>query len=406
MTNRNKYTVVGAVASLSVFLFGATGSLAASSAKRQGPPPPPLGGPLPGLSANDLGAFNEGLNQFITIERKADGLGPVFNGESCGQCHARGAPGGAGFDLTLTRVTRIGGIRGGAYSDLEDVGGPVIQRRSLREFDPRYRIPGEIVPPGTQFVSHRITTPLFGAGLIEAIPESTILARTTMNLPDGVKGTANYELNPITNKLEVGRFGWKCQHSTLTVFAADAYLNEMGITNVLFPHENLPQGKPLKPGDDVVADPEDLNDVAEFATFMRFLAPAAPLRLSQNGQRGQALFTSTGCANCHVPTMMTGTNATPALSNKPANLYSDLLVHHMGSQLDDGVIQGRAKGDMWRTAPLWGLKTRILFLHDGRATNLNDAIKAHGGEAEKSRQRWDALKKPDRDALNEFLSSL
>ena len=371
MTNRNKYTVVGAVASLSVFLFGATGSLAASSAKRQGPPPPPLGGPLPGLSANDLGAFNEGLNQFITIERKADGLGPVFNGESCGQCHARGAPGGAGFDLTLTRVTRIGGIRGGAYSDLEDVGGPVIQRRSLREFEPRYRIPGEIVPPGTQFVSHRITTPLFGAGLIEAIPESTILARTTMNLPDGVKGTANYELNPITNKLEVGRFGWKCQHSTLTVFAADAYLNEMGIT-----------------------------------TFMRFLAPAAPLRLSQNGQRGQALFTSTGCANCHVPTMMTGTNATPALSNKPANLYSDLLVHHMGSQLDDGVIQGRAKGDMWRTAPLWGLKTRILFLHDGRATNLNDAIKAHGGEAEKSRQRWDALKKPDRDALNEFLSSL
>lgn len=411
MTNRKKLVALGSGVSLAVFLLGAGGGAMAQppGAKitlPQGGGGPTLGGPLRGLSGNDLAAFNDGRNTFLEREEKEDGLGPVFNGESCAQCHLKGAIGGAGNDLQLTRVTRIGGIRNGVYSDLVDLGGPVLQARSLKEFDPNYRHPGEVVPPGTQFVSHRITTPLFGAGLVEAIPDAAILARTKLKLPDGISGVANVELNPLTNKLEVGRFGWKSQHSSLSVFAADAYLNEMGITTPLFPKENLPQGHPLLSGDDIVADPEDFQDVLKFASFMRFLAPPSRAPLTANGKKGENLFNQFGCANCHVPSMMTGPNANPALDRKPVDLYSDLLVHRMGSQLADGIVQGNAKGDMFRTAPLWGLSKRIFFLHDGRANTVEAAIYGHGGEAESAKQRYIAAKLADRNALIEFLGSL
>lgn len=413
MTNRKKTVATGSVAALGLFLLGACGGSSSDPTFTivTLPDDPEgrsytLGEPLHGLSSADLVAFNDGLNTFAETEDKEDGLGPVFNGESCGQCHIRGALGGAGTDLQLTRETRIGGMRNGKYSDLEDVGGPVIQARSLKEFDASYRFPGEVVPPGTQFVSRRITTPTFGDGLIEAIPDDAILARTHMKLPDGVAGVANMEMDPITNRLLVGRFGWKSQHATLDVFAADAYLNEMGITTPLFPTENPPQGHPLQPGDDVVADPEDTEDVAKFAAFMRFLAPPARSPLTQKGKQGEILFSKFGCANCHVPSMTTGPNANPALDHKPANLYSDLLVHHMGGQLADGVVQGQAKGDMFRTAPLWGLSKRLFFLHDGRANTFDAAITGHGGEGEAAKQRYLRAKPQERDQLIEFLGSL
>ena len=413
MINRKKLAAMGSGLALTLFLLGACGGsglespFAVITLPDAGGVPYKLGEPLRGLSGTDQVAFNNGFNSFLTKEDKADGLGPVFNGESCAQCHLKGAPGGAGNDLTLTRVTRIGGIRNGVYSDLVDLGGPVLQARSLKEFDSTYPIPGEVVPPGTQFVSHRITTPLFGAGLVEAIPDATILARTKMSLPDGVAGVANMELNPETNTLEVSRFGWKAQHSSLSVFAADAYLNEMGITSALFPNENLPQGHPILPGLDVKADPEDNDgDVAKFASFMRLLAPPSRAALSVNGKKGEALFSTVGCANCHVPSMKTGNNANPALANRDVDVYSDLLVHHMGSQLADGIIQGKATGDMFRTAPLWGLSKRVFFMHDGRATSYEAAIMAHGGEGEKAKQRFISLKLGDRSALDEFLGSL
>lgn len=370
------------------------------------PGQPPLGAPLQGLSSADLVAFQDGLNTFAEQEGKEDGLGPVFNGVSCVQCHTKGAPGGAGNDLRLTRVTRIGGIRNGMYSDLTELGGPVLQARSLKEFDPHYPVPGEIIPQGAQFVSRRITTPLFGDGLIEAIPDETILARTRMRLPDGVAGLANTEFNTMTGRTEVGRFGWKSQHSSLFIFAGDAYLNEMGITTPMFPQENPPQGKPIPPGADTVADPEDSEDVNKFATFMRFLAPPARAPLSPQAKQGEVAFSTMGCANCHVPSMTTGSNPNPALSNKPVNLYSDLLVHRMGSQLADGIVQGRAQGDMFRTAPLWGLSKRMFYMHDGRATTFDAAILSHGGEAEVSKQRYLQARRPDRDALISFLGAL
>ncbi len=413
MINRKKLVAMGSGLSFTLFLLGACGGSSFDSPfaiitlpDDPGAIPYKPGEPLRGLSGTDQVAFNGGFNAFLSPEDKADGLGPVFNGVSCSQCHLQGAIGGAGNDLQLTRVTRIGGIRKGIYSDLEDLGGPVLQARSLKEFDPSYPIPGEVVPSAAQFVSHRITTPLFGAGLIEAIPDATIVARTLMKLPDGVAGVANMELNPETNNLEVSRFGWKAQHSSLSVFAGDAYLNEMGITTPLFPAENLPQGHLIGVGLDVAGDPEDADDVEAFAAFMRFLAPPTRSVLSVNAKKGEVLFSQLGCANCHFPSMNTGPNSNPALDNKAVNLYSDLLVHKMGSQLADGIIQGKATGDMFRTAPLWGLSQRILFMHDGRATSYEAAIMAHGGEAEKAKQRFISTKQGDRSALSEFLNSL
>jgi CxxC motif-containing protein (DUF1111 family) len=413
MKNRKKFAVLGSGFCLTLFFLGACGGSSFDSpfAIITLPDDPgafkyKLGDRLDGLSGIDRAAFNNGFNAFLSSEGKADGLGPVFNGESCSQCHVQGAVGGAGNDLQLTRVTRIGGIRNGVYSDLEDIGGPVLQSRSLKEFDSTYPIPAEIVPAGAQFVSHRITTPLFGAGLIEAIPDATIVARTHLNLPDGVAGVANMTLNPETSNVEVSRFGWKAQLSSLTIFSGDAYLNEMGITTPLFPSENLPQGHPIGPGLDVAGDPEDADDVEAFASYMRFLAPPTRAALTVNAKKGEVLFSQLGCANCHVPSMNTGPNANAALSNKDVNLYSDLLVHKMGSQLADGIIQGKAKGDMFRTAPLWGLSKRILFMHDGRATSYEAAIMAHGGEAEKAKLRFTSIKQGDRSALIEFLSSL
>ena len=413
MINRRKLIALGPVSAFALFLLGACGGSGVDSPFAIVTLPDnfngtsyKLGDHLLGLSGTDQVAFNNGFNHFLTKEDKDDGLGPVFNGESCAQCHAQGAIGGAGTDLTLTRVTRIGGIRNGQYSDLADLGGPVLQARSLKEFDATYPIPGEIVPAGAQFVSHRITTPLFGAGLIEAIPDATIVARTHLKLPDGVAGVANTELNPETNLVEVSRFGWKAQHSSLSVFAGDAYLNEMGITTPGFPSENLPQGHPIGPGLDVKADPEDDEDVVLFASFMRGLAPPVRALLSVTGKKGEVLFSQVGCANCHVPAMNTGPNANPALDNKIVACYSDLLVHHMGPQLADGIIQGKATGDMFRTAPLWGLSKRIFYMHDGRATSFESAVLAHGGEAEKAKQRFISLQMGNRDALIEFLSSL
>lgn len=380
----------------------------------QGGNPPPrqtttiLGQPLPGLTTDQISAFKSGLRSFSNTDVQADGLGPVFNGTACAECHKAGAIGGAGMDLTTARVSRIGGIRNGGYSDLSELGGPVIQARSLREFETLCPVSGEIVPPQADFVSHRITTPLFGAGLIEAIPAATILMRSGQTDVDGVHGVANIVYNPETGRNEVGRFGWKSQHSTLHLFAGDAYLNEMGVTNKSFPDDNLPQGKPIPPGWGPVGFPEDTDgDVEAFTAFMQFLAPPnRRLPVTPLAQYGEQVFNGIRCSACHVASMQTGANAVAALSRQSVPLYSDLLLHRMGRSLADGIQQGQAKGDQFRTAPLWGLSRRQYFLHDGRALTVQDAIAAHDGEATNARNRFFHLQPQDRNALLAFLASL
>ncbi len=384
------------------------GSSATTSSSTQTRNDVAIGQPLPGLPSEALSAFIEGQNSFRKTEAAADGLGPVFNGTSCGECHRQGALGGAGDNLNVARVTRIGGFIQGAYSDLVSSGGAVIQARSLKEFDPTYPIAGEVVPPNAQFVSHRITTPLFGLGLILAIPESTLLARENMADSDGVKGMANRIYNPETGKTEIGRFGWKAQHSSIHLFAGDAYLNEMGITSASFLAENLPQGKTIPIGVDAVADPEDSDgDIAKFTSFLTYLAPPSSLRpMTAQMKRGSELFETARCTSCHVPEMSTGPNSIAALSNRPVRLYSDLLLHSMGSSLADGIQQEIAKGDQFRTAPLWGLRYRKFYLHDGRAGSLIEAVLSHAGEAAPARSRFSRLSPAQQADVFAFLNSL
>ena len=367
-----------------------------------------LGQSLPDLNDQQKAEFDLGLKSFSKTEVRTDGLGPVFNGTACVECHKAGAVGGAGIDLTTALVSRIGGMRNGKYSDLTELGGPVIQARSLKEFDTSCPIDGESIPREANFVSRRITTPLFGAGLIESIPDATIIAQSKQRDQDGVQGKVNWVYNPETRLNEVGKFGWKAQHSSLHLFAGDAYLNEMGITSVSFPFENLPQGKPIPTGWDNIADPEDQDgDIEVFTSFMRFLAPPGRrLPVSAQAQQGEALFKSIRCSACHNPELKTGKNSVAALSEKPVRLYSDLLLHRMGAGLADGIQQSLAQGDQFKTPALWGVSRRSFFLHDGRAKTFEDAIVNHDGEAFNAKQRYLRLKSNERESLLAFLKSL
>lgn len=362
-----------------------------------------LGFPLPGLNRQDQLLFWAASQVFRHDVSPAKGLGPIFNGRSCVECHGGAAPGGPGNSAD-SRVTLVGAIVNGEYSHLEAVGGPFIQRRSLAELLPGQPDLAERVPTEAQFVSHRVTPHLFGMGLIEAISEQTILELADTPRPDGIQGEPNWVLNPETSQMEVGRFGWKAQISTLHWFSGDAYVNEMGVTSPSFQFEPLPAGQPLLPGADGVLDPEDIgSDVDAFTRFMRFLAPAPSLPLSIKGAR---LFEALGCANCHVPSLTTGNEGHPVLRNKEVRLYSDLLLHRMGPGLADGIRQGSADGEQFRTAPLWGLRLRKVFLHDGRASDLDEAILLHGGEAGPSAERYRRLRHLDKRELKQFLLAL
>jgi CxxC motif-containing protein (DUF1111 family) len=363
--------------------------------------------PLADLTAAQRAAFDAGLEEFEEKETPEEGLGPVFNGKSCAECHAVPSVGGSEPNLGVARETRIGGPNGDLLANL---GGPLLQQRAIDL--PGCNLQGEGVPREATFVSLRISTPLFGAGLIEAIPEATITNR-------GNGGRPNRVFNPDTKRTELGRFGWKAQVATLHQFSGDAYLNEMGITNPSFPEENRPQGKPLPPGCDTaplcVNDPtkqcpNDLEDdgsgVTAFENFMKFLAPAPRRPITAQVQRGEQVFSQIGCATCHVPTMKTGANPMiPALSNKDVNLFSDLLLHNIGT--GDGIVQGEATGADFRTAPLWGLSRRDNFMHDGKSKTIQDAILRHGApDAVNALNGFVGLPQPDHDALLAFLGSL
>jgi CxxC motif-containing protein (DUF1111 family) len=357
-----------------------------------------LTNPLPGLTPAQLIDFNAGLDEFSEAEKAEDGLGPVFNGKSCAECHAVPSVGGSEPNVGVARETRIGRLVNGVFDPLVNLGGGLLQQRAIDL--PGCHLQGEVVPPEATIVSLRNTTPLFGAGLIEAILPETILANVG---PSG--GRPNYVYNPDTKAMELGRFGWKAQVATLHQFAGDAYLNEMGITNPSFPDENKPQGQPIPPGCITTAGLEDDGSgVAAFANFMRFLAPAPRGPVTNQVKTGEQLFGQVGCASCHVPTMMTGPNSVAALSNKSVNLFSDLLLHNVGT--GDGIEQGQANGNEFRTAPLWGLSRRDRFMHDGKSKSIEDAILRHGVDAQNAVKGVAELSRSDYDALLSFLGSL
>jgi CxxC motif-containing protein (DUF1111 family) len=271
----------------------------------------------------------------------------------------------------------------------------------------------EHVPADATVVAQRLVTPLFGAGLIEAIPDAAIQDLAKRKKADGVLGRPALVQDVTTGAMRVGRYGWKAQQATLLAFAADAYVNEMGITNRFFPTENAPNGnQQLLAEFDKTADPEDQvdpttgkSDIDKAADYMRYLAPPAPPRVNSEVQLGLNLFMRVGCAECHVPTLFTGPNTVRALDRKPVNLFSDLLLHDMGG-LNDGIAQADALANEMKTAPLWGLRHRAPYLHDGRAPTLFLAISDHDGEAAPARDRFNQLPSSQQKQLVDFLNSL
>ena len=395
------------------------GLLSAASAVAQlvpprppGPPPAPVlampaiqgfGSPLTGLTRDLLDAFSVGRMEFIKIETPEGGLGPIVNGSSCAECHTAPAVGGS----SNVRVTRFGRNTDGVFDALESQGGSLLQRFAI---NPELQ---EVIPHEANVIAQRLSTPLFGLGLIEAIPDGAILQNMLAAKPDGVRGRAAEITDVVSGQKRIGRFGWKAQQATLLAFSADAYVNEMGITNRFFPTENAPNGnEALLARFKRTTDPEDevdpvtgKGDIDLVADFMRLLAP--PMRLATTPQAavGESLFAQVGCAACHTPSMRTGPSHIAALDRKTVNLYSDLLLHDMGS-LNDGIAQANATPREMKTPPLWGLRARGPFLHDGRATTLDAAIRAHDGEGAAARERYIGMTPQLRRNLVEFLGTL
>jgi CxxC motif-containing protein (DUF1111 family) len=367
------------------------------------PGTPQPGAPLAGLTAAELADFHDGRDEFVAVETPEGGLGPIFNNSSCVACHSAGGVGGA----STQTVTRFGRLTQGQFDDLARLGGSLLQARAI-DVAALERVPRE-----ASITTRRVTTPLFGAGLMEAVTDDTIEQNARKPQPDGVHGRVSYVLDVATGQRRVGRFGWKAQHATLLAFAGDAYLNEMGVTSRFFPHENAPNGRAdLLARFDKLPDPEDVvepdsgkGDIDHAADFMRLLAPAPTLPPTADSLAGQRLFGNARCTACHTPALTTGNSLVAALAHKPVALYSDLLLHDMGA-LGDGIAQETARGRDMRTAPLWGLRLRPAYLHDGRARTVEAAIEAHDGEAVASRRRFQAMTPTEKQQLVAFLRTL
>ncbi|HEY3215018.1 MAG TPA: di-heme oxidoredictase family protein [Candidatus Eisenbacteria bacterium] len=362
--------------------------------------------PIAGLDNGELGQFQRGQAQFRRGFTIVEGLGPIFNNRSCVSCHSgdgRGRP-----ENILIRFSR--------GTDLAlDLGGPQIQSQAIPGAVP------EQLPTGVD-VSHRLPPPVFGAGLIEALPESTILAHAdpTDADGDGISGRANWVTPaayvPATEPgggagLRVGRFGRKAQVAPLLQQTVEAYHQDIGITSSYRPSDNLSPLAGMNP--DRARDPEVGNgEVSSVVDYLRMLAPPAPGEGTERRRRGEAAFATIRCGSCHVPVMRTGAHEIAALSYRDAALYSDLLIHDMGDGLADNRPDGDADGREWRTAPLWGLRIAreflsgtLFLLHDGRAHTIEEAILAHGGEAAAIRDAFLALSAEDRAALVDFVES-
>ncbi|OGU00788.1 MAG: hypothetical protein A2085_05705 [Gemmatimonadetes bacterium GWC2_71_10] len=365
--------------------------------------------PFPDLTPAELAAFVEGDRAFGQAFAPRDGLGPIFNNVSCASCHS-----GDGRGVLSNALTRFSLGTDPAL----DLGGPQLQDRAIPGAEP------EVLPNGVD-VTLRLPPPVFGVGLIEAIPDAAILANADSADADGdgISGRPNWvsppEFVPATEPgggadPRIGRFSRKAQVASILHQTVAAYHQDIGITSDFEPVENRnPRASVATEVADHVSDPEiGARTVRAVVNYLRMLAPPDPGPVTAARQRGSALFDSTGCAACHVPVLTTGPHAIAALANQPARLYSDLLLHDMGDGLADNRPDGGADGREWRTAPLWGLRLvgrflngQELYLHDGRARSLEAAVLLHGGEAQGARDRFAALGASDRAALLDFAGS-
>jgi CxxC motif-containing protein (DUF1111 family) len=431
------------------------------------------GQPLTGLSANDLVAFTTGQATFMEVDsvggtipgETGKGLGPRFNSNSCVSCHAQPAAGGSSPNTRAfpfigpnpqVAIASLNGADNVVPSFIQP-NGPVREVRFINTVDSNgnptntpdggvhdlftiagrsdaTNVPGAngklqtctLPQPNfnnTKNIIFRIPSPLFGAGFIENISDATILANMSASANAksqlGIAGQPNRSGNDGT----ITKFGWKAQNKSLGIFAGEAYNVEQGVSNELFTNERASPGEVLPTSCIFNGTPEDTtnfanlgpSDVVAFSMFLRFLDQPTPSTTLPGGAasiaRGRNVFNNVAqCALCHTPQLTTsGSSMTPALNYQTANLYSDLLIHHMGSGLSDGVSQGGAGPDQFRTAPLWGLGQRVFFLHDGRTSDLVQAIAAHsskGSEANAVIQQFNNLNQGQMQDLLNFLRSL
>lgn len=434
---------------ISAFIFSilAVAPMTANDSIDPGPrasPASTAGSPLGGLTPNELAAFTAAKAVFQEVDSVSgtlsggSGLGPRFNMDSCAGCHAHPTVGGSSppANPQIAVATKAGA--GNTIPPFITATGPVRIARFVRSpsgtpdggVHDLFTITGRSDAPGCDIaqpdfasalannnVIFRIPTPVFGAGLIEAIDDAAILANMNSNAQQkAALGIAGHE-NRSANDGSLTRFGWKAQNKSLSIFAGEAYNVEQGVTNDLFPNERESGGNcrfNATPEDHIdlnglSGSPVTPSDVISFVFFMRFLDAPPRGDISNSTNNGQIIFSSIGCALCHTPSIQTASSTTAALSNKMVNLFSDLVVHNMGSGLADGVTQGFAAGNEFRTAPLWGLGQRLFFLHDGRTTDLAQVIAAHasaGSEANKVIANYTALSAAQKRDLIAFLRSL
>jgi CxxC motif-containing protein (DUF1111 family) len=387
---------------------------------------PLSGAPIAGLTAFESAAFQKGLAVFTEVDGVANGLGPRFNLDSCAGCHARPAAGGSSPSVNpqFAMATKAGALN--HIPPFLQPNGPVREVRvrsaggGVRDL---FVITGRNDAPlgcrimqgdfsSLQDLAFRIPTPTFGLGLVEAISDSTLRANLAANSSRKQQLGITGRFNTSGNDGTITRFGWKAQNKSLTIFSGEAYNVEMGVTNDVFPQEreedaNCATNPLVESTTNLITG--ELSDVDQFTLFMRFLAPPPPQPLNQTTSRGQQVFDAIGCTMCHTPQLRTGKNVSAALSQKPVNLYSDLALHNMGQGLADGISQGAAQVDEFRTAPLWGLGDRLFFLHDGRSQDLTSAIQQHdsqGSEASQTVHNFTALSRDDKQTLLSFLQSL
>lgn len=372
--------------------------------------------PIEGLTSAQLKAHLDGDEAFgekFTVEA---GLGPVFNQTACINCHPD-----EGRAHPSTNLIRFGKIAAdGSFDFMLDFGGPQLQDRSL----PGY--PAETLPSEATGISERGGPIAVGLGLIDAIPDETILANEDPNDADGdgISGRANFvpapdylQLSPdkvVRDGKYLGRFGRKATAIDLLHQTVTAYKQDIGITTDFDPVDIFNPVIGNRVGDNV-ADPElPAETVQNVVLYLQTLRP--PLRRNENApevRRGEQIFAQLGCATCHIPEMQSGPSPIVPLADQPVRLYSDLLLHDMGPDLADNFPEGEATGVEWRTTPLWGLGIvenllggTPFYLHDGRTSDLTRAVDLHKGEAESSRNRFFDLPQADKNALIAFLKSL
>jgi len=422
---KSRISVTASAVFLTLLSWGAASGAANAAATDPGVRPASatdtFGNPVPGLTPDQTTLFFQGQASFKEPEQIADGLGPRFNLDVCVGCHSFPTHGGSApaVNPQVALATAFGANN--IVPTFLSLNGPIREARfkftanGTRDggVHSLFVISGRVDSSGSaagctavqenfnaQFqagnVSLRIPTPTYGSGLMEQIPDTTLTANLAANAAQkralGISG----HLNTNPNDGRIARFGWKAQNVSLYLFSGEAYNVEEGITNELFQTE-----RDLNPTCQFNPEPNDVtganspitaanlsSDITNFATYMRFLQAPTPSPTIPGGAtsiaNGRQNFNSIGCAMCHTPALKTDTNtAVAALGNQTAALYSDLALHKMGPGLADNILQGAAAGDEFRTAPLWGLGQRIFFLHDGRTSDLVQAIQDHasGGSA-------------------------